>query len=391
VRIVQVSFFVDPRDTDPEVLLDEWSGLTVPAEAASRAGCEVAVVQASSVERRVLRGDVVYHFVADRRPGPLRRRLGRWAAPMTPRVLERVGAPSPALVHVHGLSYPRHVARLAARLRGTPILLQDHADRPPPGWRMRSYRASMQRARGVLFTAAEQARPFLESGALPADVRIFEVPESTSRFTPGAQQAARTRTGVHGDPCFLWVGRLDANKDPLTVLEAFARAAGALPGARLWMCYGDAPLLAEVRAKLGRDPLLAGRVALLGRRPHADVEQLLRAADFLVLGSHREGSGYAVIESLACGTTPLVTDIPSFRRLTGDGAIGALSPPGDAEAMARAMTAWAGKPKDVLRRAALAHFERHLSFAAVGERLRSAYESVLSTGALRSSHPGTGA
>ena len=52
----------------------------------------------------------------------------------------------------------------------------------------------------------------------------------------------------------------------------------------------------------------------------------MRAADLFVLGSHREGSGYSLIEALACGLPPIVTDIPSFRSLTGAGVVGALWP-----------------------------------------------------------------
>jgi glycosyltransferase involved in cell wall biosynthesis len=107
---------------------------------------------------------------------------------------------------------------------------------------------------------------------------------------------------------------------------------------------------------------------------------MLRAADFLVLGSHSEGSGYAVIEALACGTTPLVTDIPSLRRITGDGAVGALSPPGDADAMARALVEWSRKPRAELRHAAREHFERALSVSAIGQQLRAAYGAVTPLG-----------
>src|SRR5262249_38618635 len=72
-------------------------------------------------------------------------------------------------------------------------------------------------------------------------------------------------------------------------------------------------------------------------RPHSSMEAHLRAADFLVQASHAEGSGVALIEALACGTTPLVTDIPSFRRITGAGAAGSLTPVGDAAGLANAL------------------------------------------------------
>jgi glycosyltransferase involved in cell wall biosynthesis len=83
-----------------------------------------------------------------------------------------------------------------------------------------------------------------------------------------------------------------------------------------------------------------------------------------------------VIEALACGTTPLVTDIPALRRITGNGAVGALSRPGDPIVMGDAMVRWAGRDRAALRRQARAHFEAHLSIPALGRELRSAYEAV---------------
>lgn len=379
IRVVQVSVFLDPRKRGVDLLLDDWTGLTVPAAAAVAAGCEVAVVQAAHEDENRVLDAVAYHFVAERPASAARRRLGRWAAPLTQRVLDRVVSLDPDVVHFHGLSFPRHASRLVEAVGGLPVLAQDHADRPAPVWRRRIDRRAFAGLAGVLFTAREQAGPLRDLGLLPPDVPVFEVFESTTRFTPGDVREARRLTGLGGDPCLLWVGRLDRNKDPLTVLEAFSRTADVLPDARLWMCYRDAPLLAAVESRVRSSRALQGRVCLMGERPREEVERLLRASDFLVLGSHREGSGYAVIEALACGTVPLVTDIPSLRRVTGGGKAGALSPPGDASAMTRAMVAWARLDRTALRRAAREHFERSLSLAALGSELRMAYEAAASS------------
>jgi hypothetical protein len=90
-----------------------------------------------------------------------------------------------------------------------------------------------------------------------------------------------------------------------------------------------------------------------------------------VQASHAEGSGGALIDALACGTTPLVTDIPSFRKITGDGACGALFPVGNAAALAGAIREWGGRDWPTLRRRARAHFERALSFG-IGHQLCAA-------------------
>jgi glycosyltransferase involved in cell wall biosynthesis len=386
-HVVQVSVFVDPLSRAPEQMLEAWPALHFTAHAAALAGCRVEVVQAAAADAERTRDEVSYHFVAERLPSRLRRRMGRAWAPLTPRVFDEVVALAPDVVHFHGLSFPRHVGRLTRLLNDVPLLAQDHADRPRPSWRRGVQRRGLAQLAGVVFTARAQADPWVAAGIFAPTLPVLEVIESTSSFTPGKAfdqgdvergvAEARRASGVDGDPCFLWVGHLDDNKDPLTVLDAFAKVIARLPDARLWMCYRGAPLLAQVRARIASDAGLAERVTLLGSRSHAAVEDLLRAADFLVLGSHREGSGYSVLEALASGATPLVTDIPSLRRITGDGAVGALFPPGDAAALAGAMIDWAGRDRAAIRRNAREHFERRLSLEALGRELRTAYDTIL--------------
>ena len=134
----------------------------------------------------------------------------------------------------------------------------------------------------------------------------------------------------------LWVGHLNANKDPLTILEAVSIARRRLPGLQLWFCFGSAPMHQAVEARIAREVELRECVHLLGRVPHEQVETLMRAADLFVLGSHREGSSFSLIEALATGLTPVVSAIPSLRVLTGNGAVGALFPCGDARALSDA-------------------------------------------------------
>jgi glycosyltransferase involved in cell wall biosynthesis len=227
----------------------------------------------------------------------------------------------------------------------------------------------------VAFTSAGLARPFVRTGLLGAATRVFEIPESSSRFTPGDRAWARTESGLYGDPCLLWVGHLSRGKDPLTVLEGVARATPRLPGLQLWCAFGSAPLIDAVRQRIRRDPRLAGRVHLLGKVAHARVETLMRAADLFVSGSRSESCGYAALEAMACGAVPVLTDIPSFRALTGGGRIGMLWPCGRpgrlADALVRAATE---RPTPAQVRA---HFDAELSFAAVGRRWTAAYAQLL--------------
>jgi len=368
LHVAQIGFFNDPRRRPAAQLLEAWSTLVDVAEAAAGAGATVSVVQACAQRERLRRNGVGYYF----QPFAAGASEGDETA-LSGLLLDL----APQVLHVHGLDFHRDVAALAARMPGVPIVLQDHASRVPPLWRRMRWRRGLAHASGIAFCAREQARPFARAALLASHTLVYEIPESTSRFAPGDRDEARRLTGVCGDPALLWIGHLDANKDPLSVLQGVSLAAAALPRLRLYCCFANAPLLQAVTKRIASDPALAGRVELLGRVPHQRVEQLMRAADIFVLGSHREGSGYSLIEALACGLPPVVTDIPSFRSLTGSGAVGALWPCGDARSLAAALQAVAAHPGEQTRAAVRAHFERELSLDSLGAKLLAMYEDVI--------------
>jgi glycosyltransferase involved in cell wall biosynthesis len=368
LHVAQISFFVDPQGRAPPQLLRDWPTLVDVAEATQQAGVRVSVVQACAHSESLTRNGVDYHFF----PADL-------AAPTvagTRGLQELIGDLKADVFHIHGLGFPRDVSVLAGMVPGVPILLQDHADRPPRIWRRRPWRRAFASASGVAFCAMEQSRPWTAAGLIGKGTPIYEISESSSRFGPGEQSQARARTQLAGDPCLLWVGHLNSNKDPLTVLSGVSEAVRELPNLQLWCCFASAPLRAEVTRKVEADRRLKGRVHLLGAVAHSEIELLMRAADFVVQGSHREGSGYALLEALACGLPPVVTDIPSFRALTGKGAVGRLWPRGNARALSAALLSIAAQPRESLRARVREHFDQFLSFEALGRTLAETYRQL---------------
>jgi glycosyltransferase involved in cell wall biosynthesis len=366
---------IDRHDREPAELIDAWPTLSLVAEAAAAAGADVHVLQAARTRGSYAARGVRYTFVPE-----LRVRLDDGPGLMPWRLTAELRRIAPDVVHFHGLEAPFH---LWAVNRGiAPVLVQDHATHPGRrGKRVRRW--SLRRVAGFAFTSMLQAEALAEAGDLPSDARVFEILESSTRFTAGDRQEARQRTKVFGTPAVLWVGHLNANKDPRTILRAARAALKRLPELQLWCAFGRAELLPEVVSILRRDDELRAHVHLLGRVPHAEVETLCRACDLFVLGSHRESCGYALLEALACGLVPVVTDIPSFRRITGSGAVGALVPPGDVEGFAAALVAESRALDDTSRMRVLAHFEAHLSPQALGRELVRTYRALQIAGETR--------
>lgn len=369
MHVVQISFFVDPKRRSPDVLLDEWRSLSEIADSVATTGARVTVIQSNMVPGHIQQSGVAFHFIAPDRAGA---RLTS-----SPALRSLISDLAPDVIHVHGLGFAREVRALRDLLPTVPILLQDHADRVPNFWGRRAWQRGTAAASGISFCSRAQAEPFLKAGLLAPDMPVFEIPEGTSMFAPGDKGQARSLTGMYGSPAVLWVAHLDANKDPLTVLNAVSEAARDLTELQLWCCYASAPLLSAVQSRIASDARLRDRVHMLGRVPHGKIEQLMRAADFFVLGSHREGGNFSLTEALATGLTPIVTDIPSSRVLTGNGTVGVLWPCEDWRALANILrTASVARRADT-RSQVRAYFETELSSAAIGQKFNAAYSQLI--------------
>jgi glycosyltransferase involved in cell wall biosynthesis len=74
-------------------------------------------------------------------------------------------------------------------------------------------------------------------------------------------------------------------------------------------------------------------------------EQILAAADFLCLPSHREGFGMVIIEAAAVGVPAIGTRIHGITDAIEDRQTGLLVPLGDVGALAEAITLWSESPQ----------------------------------------------
>ena len=369
IRALQVSFYPDSHGRPPHELLAAWPALSRVARATREAGVDVSVLQAAAYDQRIEQDGVMYEFI--------RERYRKTRAALWPRnLIARAAALDPDIVHVHGLGFPMQTRLLKRSVPNAQVVVQDHCDHPPRRMLRPVHRWGLTAANAVMFTEASLSERFVRAGVLSAATPILEALEVSTDFTPGDLDDARRRTGMEGDPCLLWVGRLNRNKDPVTILAAFALAMKALPNAQLYMCYTDETLLNELKARISAEPALEGRVHLLGKVPHIQMQDVYRSADFFVLGSAHEGSGFAILEAMSCGVPPLVTDIPAFRAITG-GDAGAMFPVGDAAACADAIVRFAQSDRATLRAQTVARFQRALTYEEIGNQLRRAYEAVL--------------
>jgi glycosyltransferase involved in cell wall biosynthesis len=153
-------------------------------------------------------------------------------------------------------------------------------------------------------------------GAPPDKVTVLRNGVDTTLFRPpDDRDAARRALGLTG-PTLISVGLLIERKGQHHVIEAMR----ALPGFAL-LIVGEGPEQARLAGMIAQYGL-SDRVRLLGPRPHAELPALYGAADALVLASSREGWANVLLESMACGTPVVASNIPGNPEVVREPAAG---------------------------------------------------------------------
>lgn len=178
-------------------------------------------------------------------------------------------------------------------------------------------------------------------------------------------------------PLVATVARLDAQKDPETLIAAFALARQRVPKASLaWA--GGGPLFAATRDRIRRAGL-AECVRLLGAVD--DVRPLLGAADAFALASRWEGMPNSVLEAMAAGLPVVATAVGGCPELVVDAETGLLVPPGDARALADALVSLLSDPPKARKmgQAGRARARDHFSLDGMVRANVAIYERLLSS------------
>lgn len=147
-------------------------------------------------------------------------------------------------------------------------------------------------------------------------------------------------------PVLLCIGRLNAQKGHLTLLDAFA--ALDRPDVKLVLA-GDGELRGLVDERIRRLGL-AGQVEVTGWIGSDEVKRLIVAATGVVQPSFMEGLPVVLMEAMAQGRVVVSTFVAGIPELVEDGHTGWLVPAGDVSALSQAMAKLIDQPRDELRR-----------------------------------------
>jgi glycosyltransferase involved in cell wall biosynthesis len=356
MRIVHLSYARISDYKDPDRWLQRINFFTGIPEAMAKEHV-VHSVHCIGYVGGLKRNSVNYHFVPWR----------KWSLLFPISLNNYVKGLTPDAVIVHGLHFSWPIFLLRMQLGKTVrIFAQHHAERPLRFFKRFFQKLNDQFISGYFFSSLALARPWVDQGLIQDPSKITEVMEASSVFYPIEKAEARKQTGVNHSPVYLWVGRFDRNKDPLTLVEAFVKFLKHVSDAQLYIVFQQDDLLKDV------ENIIKGHstnIILLGKVPHSELLQWYNSTDFIISTSHYEGSGIAVCESMSCGGIPILTDIPSFKMMTANGALGLLFTPGDSDSLVNALMTSRNLNIDDNRQKVLDFFQARLSFKAIAEKM----------------------
>jgi D-inositol-3-phosphate glycosyltransferase len=222
-------------------------------------------------------------------------------------------------------------------------------------------------------------------GADANKVAVIPSAVNIDTYRPVARAEARRVAGVGPDELVVvYVGRMLPRKDVRNVVRAMALLTADLP-VTLLLVGGETrepdasatPEIGELQ-RLALELGIAERVRFVGKRQPDELRYFYAAGDVAVTTPWYEPFGLTPLESMACGTPVIGSDVGGISYTISHGETGYLVPPRDPAALAQRLRALLTDTaaRDRMGRAARARVEREFTWPIVAARTAALYEQV---------------
>lgn len=361
MKIINISHVSFPDEHDPQAWIEKSSFFKGIWEAVAQKD-KVIFIDFINYNGTVEKNGLEYRFL----------KRSRKALRLPWQVHRMIAREDPDAVIVHGTRFPLQTLSLRFFLKKKcKLIVQSHDSQ----WLQHPLKQYLQRLAdeyidAYFFTHMAQAAPYEAAGIIKDSTKVKEIMEISSVFRPLDRHAARDFTGITEKYAYVWVGHLSELKNPMLAVKAFARFAEKTPGACLYMIFQSDALLPQIKGWLALHPRAAQQIRLVGKVLHSDLQQWFSSADFILSTSRNEVAGVSVVEAMSCGCIPVLSDIPSFRSMTG-GECGLIYKEGDEQSLLEALQATVMMDIPAEREKTLSRFENDLSFNAIANQIRA--------------------
>lgn len=228
----------------------------------------------------------------------------------------------------------------------------------------------LARADRITTDAAMLTRAVIALGGAPE--RVLTVPMGVEPERYRAARAVPPGAEPPGAPLLVVSTRkLEPVYNVAQLIDAIPALLAASPGTRIEVA-GDGPERAMLAARA--DAAAPGGVVFHGMVPHAAMARLLGRAAIYVSTSRSDSTSVSLLEAMAAGAFPVVTDIEANREWIEDGVNGRLVPLDDPAALAAAIAGALAAPD--LRARAAAENARRIDERATWNRNMEAVEAL---------------
>ena len=300
-----------------------------------------------------------------------------------PRAVVRLGRLfrdiKPDVVHAHQV-HANLLARVTRLVAPIPALVSSiHNEDEGGQWRYWAYRATDRLSdvtTAVSQLAADRARARGAAGRRGIVVVPNGIETSRHRRDPLVRAQKRRELDVEEDFVWLAVGRLTEAKAYPHMVDAFSALPRTDPRPSL-LIAGAGPLSGEIE-RLVVAKGVQGSVRLLGLR--FDVAELMQAADAYVLSSAWEGLPMVLLEAAASGLPIVATNVGGAKEVVVEGVTGHVVPPGDVQALARAMSAvmaLPATPRHEMGEAGRSHIKAGFELEGIVDRWERLYTGLM--------------
>jgi glycosyltransferase involved in cell wall biosynthesis len=213
----------------------------------------------------------------------------------------------------------------------------------------------------------------VRNGAAPSRAIATRVLADSAYATAQSSDDVRRRYGLEHGPLMCYVGRLDADKFPLDLVECLALVRRRVPEAML-ACAGTGSLSQHMQARAAELGVLA-QLKLLGTVDLEDLPTLLASSD-VVVAPHM---GYTLVEAGLTGAPIVTYDYDFHAEIIDNGTTGYLVPLRDVAALAERVACLLSDPTAAREMGLRLRYRllREHSLEAVVPMYRAAYDRVL--------------
>ena len=175
----------------------------------------------------------------------------------------------------------------------------------------------------IATTEREKEELMVRYGASPGKISVIPCGVNLELFQPVDKEMARQQLGLTDDKIILFVGRIEPLKGVAQLLKAMPYLQN-IQGVRLVIIGGDEYSQHEIEKlqKLSDDLHIQDSVTFLGLIKHEQLPYFYNAADVCVVPSYYESFGLVALESLACGTPVVATDVGDLKSIIRQGETG---------------------------------------------------------------------